>query len=123
MATLQVPYGNKGALSLALDDQNLVLDTDVSFPGEIKDLDKAILTTLDQPVAGPSFSDRLAHAERVIILTDNYARLTPAHIILPPILKKIKDAGKKAEILVANGLLREMTESELKRKFGEEIRS
>ena len=121
MATIQVPYGIKGTLSLAIDDQNLVLDTDVSFPGEIKDLEKAILAALDQPVAGPSFTDRLADAERILILTDNYARLTPAHIILPPILKKIKDAGKKAKILVANGLLREMTETELKRKFGEEI--
>jgi nickel-dependent lactate racemase len=123
MATIKVPYGNKGALSLAIDDQNLVLGTDVSFPGEIKDLDKAIITALDQPVDGPSFADRLADAERVLILTDNYARLTPARIILPPILKKIKDAGKKAEILVANGLLREMNETELKRKFGEEILS
>ena len=121
MATIQVPYGIKGTLSLAIDDQNLVLDTDVSFPGEIKVLEKAILAALDQPVAGPSFTDRLADAERILILTDNYARLTPAHIILPPILKKIKDAGKKAKILVANGLLREMTETELKRKFGEEI--
>ena len=121
MATIQVPYGIKGTLSLAIDDQNLVLDTDVSFPGEIENLDRAILTALDKPVAGPSFTDRLQDAERVIILTDNYARLTPAHIILPPILKKIKEAGKKVEILVANGLLREMTETELKRKFGEEI--
>mgnify|MGYP001824690874 CR=1 FL=1 len=121
MATIQVPYGIKGTLSLAIDGRNLVLDTDVSFPGEMKDMDRAILAALDQPVAGPSFTDRLAGVQRVIILTDNYARLTPAHIILPPILKKIKDAGKKVEILVANGLLREMTETELKRKFGEEI--
>ena len=121
MATIRVPYGIKGTLSLEIDDRNLVLDTDVSFPGEIKDLDRAILTALDQPVAGPSFSERLADAERVLILTDNYARLTPARIILPPILRKIKDAGKKVEILVANGLLREMTETELKRKFGQEI--
>ena len=121
MATIQVPYGIKGTLSLEIDDQNLVLDTDVSFSGEIKDLDKAILNALDKPVDGSSFSERLADAERVLILADNYARLTPAHLILPPILKKIKAAGKKAEILVANGLLREMTETELKRKFGEKI--
>jgi nickel-dependent lactate racemase len=54
---------------------------------------------------------------------DNWARLTPAHKILPPILKRIQDEGKEVEIMVANGLLREMTESELKRKFGDEILS
>jgi hypothetical protein len=58
MATIHVPYGINEALSLAVDDQNLALDTDVSFPGEIKNMDTAILTALDQPVAGPSFTDR-----------------------------------------------------------------
>jgi nickel-dependent lactate racemase len=47
--------------------------------------------------------------------------LTPAYKILPPILKRIREAGKEVEILVASGLLREMNEAELKRKFGEEI--
>ena len=123
MATIQVPYGNKGTLDVEIDDNNLVLDTDTKFPGEIENLDDAILAALDQPAAGPGFSERLAKAGKVIILMDNFARLTPAYKILPPILKKIKDAGKEVEILVASGLLREMTEAELKRKFGEEILS
>ena len=123
MATIKVPYGNKGTLKAEVEDHNLVLDTDVAFPGEIENLDEAILTALDQPTAGPGFSERLADADKVIILMDNFARLTPAYKILPPILKKIKDAGKEVEILVASGLLREMTEAELKRKFGEEILS
>jgi nickel-dependent lactate racemase len=121
MPTIQVPSGIKGTLSLEISDKNLVLDTHISFPSEIENLDRAILSALDQPVAGPNFSERLTNARKVIILTDNFARLTPAHKIVPPILKKIKDAGKEAEILVASGLLREMTETELKRKFGQEI--
>lgn len=121
MATIHVPYGVKGTLDFEIADRNLVLDTDVPFPGQMANLDQAILGALDNPVAGEPFSQRLERAQTVCILTDNFARLTPAQQILPPILQKIKQAGKKAEILVASGLLREMNETELKRKFGPDI--
>ena len=121
MPTLKIPYGSNGQLDLEVPKKNLVLDTDIPFPGEIENLEKAILDALDHPVAGVGFSERLKHARKVVILMDNFARLTPAYKILPPILKKIRDAGKHVEILVASGLLREMNDAELKRKFGEEI--
>jgi len=121
MKKLKIPYGVKGALEFEIDEKNLALDTDVVFPGEMDGLDSAVLKTLDNPVAGDPFSLRLEKANKVLILTDNFARLTPAHKILPPILKAIKEAGKEVEILVSSGLLREMNETELKRKFGKEI--
>jgi nickel-dependent lactate racemase len=121
MATLRVPYGIKGTLEMQVEDKNLVLNTERPFPDEIKDLDAAILHALDQPVAGDPFSARLEKARRVVILVDNFARLTPAFKLLPPILKKVKDAGREVEILVASGALRDMNEAELKRKLGDEI--
>lgn len=121
MATIHVPYGVKGKIDFEVPDHHLVLDTDVPFPDEMPDLEQRILDALDNPVAGPSFSERLKDARDVVILHDNFARLTPAWKILPPILKKIQDAGKKASILVASGLLREMNEAELQGKFGDEI--
>lgn len=121
MAVLRVPYGAKGTLQLEVEDRNLVLDTDVSFPEEIADLNRAILDALDNPVAGAPFSARLAEARRVVLLVDNFARLTPADRILPPILERIRSAGKEVEILIASGALREMNETELQRKLGREI--
>jgi nickel-dependent lactate racemase len=121
MTKISVPYGTKGSLELEIEDKNLSLSTDVPFPEEMENLDQAILQALDQPVAGAPFSERLKNAQKVVILTDNFARLTPAHKILPPILEKLKEAGKEVEILVASGLLREMNEAELERKFGREI--
>ncbi len=121
MATLHIPYGLKGTLDFQLEDRNLVLDTDLPFPREMPNLEGAILAALDNPVAGEPFSARLAGARRVLLLVDNFARLTPAHRLLPPILKRIREAGKEVEILVAGGALREMTETELQRKLGPEI--
>ena len=121
MALIRIPYGLERTLDQEIDDRNLVLNTDNPFPGEIPDLNRAVLEALDRPVAGEGFSERLDRAHRVLILIDNWARLTPAHKILPPILKRIRDQGKAVEILVANGLLTEMTETEIRRKLGDEI--
>ncbi|MGB9592788.1 MAG: lactate racemase domain-containing protein [Anaerolineae bacterium] len=121
MAVIHVPYGVKGTLDLEVPDKNLVLNTDVPFPGEMPNLSGAILAALENPVAGPPFSERLRKANRVVILVDNFARLTPAYKLLPPILEKIKQAGKYVEILIASGALREMSETELERKLGKEI--
>ncbi|MCF8041919.1 MAG: lactate racemase domain-containing protein [Desulfarculaceae bacterium] len=121
MANIRIPYGVKGVLDFDLTGENLALDTAKSFPGPLPDLGRAVMDALENPVAGPPFSQRLAQANTVCILVDNFARLTPAHKLLPPIMKAIADAGKKAEILVASGLLREMRHAELERKLGKEI--
>ncbi len=123
MPRIHVPYGTKRALEIEVPHSNMVLDTDIPFPGEIKDLPAAILAALEEPVAGLSFSARLEKARKIVILMDNFARVTPAYKILPPILDKIKRAGKPVEILVASGNLREMSETELNRKFGETVLS
>ena len=84
-----------------IEDRNLVLDADISFPREIKGLQDEILKTLDNPVAGPAFPERLSEARKIVILVDNFARLTQAFKILPPVLKKIRDAAKEMEILAS----------------------
>lgn len=121
MATIHLPYGAEGDLEFDIPDRNLILDTDVDFPGDIGDIHQAVLEALENPVEGASFSERLKSAEKVLILVDNWARLTPAHRILPPMLEAIRSRGNHVEIMVAHGLLRTMTESELERKFGPEI--
>ncbi|MCB2190049.1 MAG: DUF2088 domain-containing protein [Deltaproteobacteria bacterium] len=121
MAHIQVPYGVKGILDFDLPSESLVLDTAKKFPAPLAGLEQAVMNALENPIQGPPFSERLNQAQNVCILVDNFARLTPAHKLLPPILEAIAGAGKKAEILVASGLLREMNEAELERKLGKQI--
>ncbi len=120
MAEVKIPYGVK-TLSLNVPDKNLAIVFDPPFPSPISDLSSAILRALDEPVAGLPFSARLGRGKRVLILIDNFARLTPADKILPPILDKLRESRARIEILVASGGLREMNEAELTRKLGEEI--
>jgi len=120
MAMVQVPYGEE-KISLSIPKKNLTLVFDPLFPPPLPDLPAAIWQALEEPVAGPPFSAQVGRGKKVLILIDNFARLTPAHRLLPPIIKKLKKIGAAVEILVAGGALREMNETELKRKLGEEI--
>jgi len=120
MRGVKIPYG-ENKLSLKIPDRNLAVVFDPPFPPPLRDLPGKILRALDEPVAGPTFSERIGKRKNILILIDNFARLTPAHLILPPILQKLKKARARVEILVASGALREMNEAELRRKLGEEI--
>ena len=120
MREVEIPYGEK-KLSLKIPDRNLAVVFDPTFPPPLRDLPGEILRSLDEPVAGPPFSERIGRGKKVLILIDNFARLTPTHLILPAVLEKLKKAGARVEILVASGALREMTEAELRRKLGERI--
>lgn len=120
MGQVRIPYGEE-RLSLDVPDKNLAVVFDPSFPPPLKDLSSEIMRALEEPVAGPAFSKGLGRGKKVLLLIDNFARLTPAHRLLPPILEKISKAGARAEILVASGALREMDESELRTKLGREI--
>jgi len=120
MGEVKIPYGEKN-LSLKIPAKNLALVFDPPFPSPIKNISRDIIQALESPVSGPPFSKQIGKGKKVVILIDNFARLTPAFQILPPILEKIKKAGAQAEILVASGGLREMNEAELKRKLGVEI--
>lgn len=120
MATINIPYGNK-QLKLNIPNKNLILCLDQEFPKEIKDFDIQVKKSLENPVAGPPFSRYLGRNKKIVILIDNYARLTPAYKILPPVIKMIKGKGAMAEILIANGALREMNEIELIQKLGDNV--
>ena len=120
MGEVKIPYGEK-KLSLKIPDKNLAVVFNPPFPPALRDLSGEILRALDMPVAGPRFSDQIGKGKKVVILIDNFARLTPTHLILPPLLNKLKKVGARVEILVASGGLREMSEAELCRKLGEEI--
>jgi nickel-dependent lactate racemase len=120
MSEVKIPYGEK-QLSFEIPRKNLALVFDPPFPSPLRDLPGKITQALESPVSGPSFSRQLGKRGKVVILIDNFARLTPAGQILQPVLKTIEKAGAHAEILVASGGLREMNEAELKRKLGDEI--
>ena len=82
MGKVRIPYGEKDLL-FQIPDKNLALLFDPPFPSPIGDLPGEIRQALESPESGPSFSRQLGKGKKVILLIDNFARLTPASRILP----------------------------------------
>ncbi len=120
MPELRVPYG-KEVLRLEIPERNLVFTAEPRTPPPFPNPEAEVERALEEPIGTPPFRELLGRGRRVAFLVDNFARATPAYEILPPALTMVKEAGAKAEIIIAAGCLRPMTEGELELKLGGEI--
>jgi nickel-dependent lactate racemase len=61
--------------------------------------------------------------EKVVIIASDHTRPVPSKIIIPPMLREIREGNPDADItiLIATGCHRAMTDEEIVEKFGEEI--
>ena len=79
---------------------------------------------LRSPLGAPRLKDALHGDEKVLILLDDYTRMTPADEILPVMLDEIAMAGVRDEnisILIASGTHRRMTDQEKQAKCGKAV--
>jgi len=120
MTSVEIPYGID-RLNLRIDDSHQIALATPKSTRPVKELEKAVIRALERPTGCPSFRRLLSPGKKVALLVDNYARPTPAHAILPPILEIIHAAGAEPRIIVANGGLRATTDEELEAKLGKEI--
>jgi len=120
MTSVEIPYGSE-RLRLEVTDENQVSIAAPRPTRPIKNLEKAVIRSFERPLGCPSLKSLIKEGRKVALLVDNFARPTPAHAILPPILDAIKDAKAEPRIIVANGGLRATTEKELETKLGKEI--
>ena len=87
-------------------------------------VEEIISSALANPLGSPRLSDLAGPGQRVLILVDDYTRMTPANLILPPLLEELFIAGVREEditFLVSLGTHRPMTEAEMVKKLGKDI--
>lgn len=110
----------KDRLEIDLPAENL---TEIwpNEPKPIADIPSLVRQVLENPVAGPKFSELLNSGKSLAIITDNQFRATPTARILPTILKMVKDCGiKEIDIFTGNGKVFPMDDNQLKDKLGPE---
>lgn len=76
---------------------------------------------LAHPRGTPPLRELAAGRKKVLVVTDDVSRPTPVHILLPPLLRALKQAGvedSSIEFLMALGTHRFMTREEMSRKLG-----
>jgi nickel-dependent lactate racemase len=123
MTNVTIPFdGNP--LSFTVPDRNLadVLSPKPSTP--LSDLEGAISRALDAPIGQDPMENWVQPGDRVILVSDDNTRLTPADRIIPPLLERLNAAGvpdDRISCIMALGTHRYMTDAEMEAKVGERV--
>jgi nickel-dependent lactate racemase len=123
--SIQLAFGKQG-LRLELPDgfEYLVLDTKSAAP--LDDATAEIERALDNPTRYVPQRDLATGQKSAAISVCDITRPAPNRIVLPPVLRRLEQAGIPREgitILIATGLHRAATAGEIREIVGEEIAS
>lgn len=123
MTTVTIPFGGK-ALGFEVPAGNLaeILHPNPSSP--LKDLDAAIEAALAKPIGQPPIEQWVKASDRVLIVSDDNTRFTPADRMIPPLLRRLNRAGipdGRIGCVMALGTHRYMTAQEMEAKVGAEV--
>ncbi|AYO29672.1 nickel-dependent lactate racemase [Biomaibacter acetigenes] len=125
MSTVKLKYMSS-YVDVDIPDKNLyaVLNPE-DLPGVI-DPFREVREALDKPIESIPLKEMAKSKKNVVILASDITRPSPSHILVPPIVEELKEAGVEySDITVVFGLgyHRQHTEEEKKKLVGEEVYS
>ena len=124
MKTVTFPYG-KGTMSHSFDDSQLigVLTSSIEEYKPTNTPQELVAQAMAAPVGSPRLCELARGKKKVVIIASDHTRPVPSKVIIPPMLREIREGNPDAEItiLIATGGHRGTTKDELISKFGEEI--
>jgi nickel-dependent lactate racemase len=123
MIRISLPYG-KRSLIANLPTRNLMQIVRSKRITEIRNLEHAITSALQNPLGSARLGQLARKGSKVAIVIDDATRPTPTRIVLRPILKELHEAGvrdKDITIVIATGLHRKATAEEKVQMIGREI--
>ena len=120
---VELAFGRTGLkLELPDDLQYRVLEARSATP--LPDAAKALEEALDSPVEAPPLVELARGRKSAAISVCDITRPAPNSTVLPPVLRRLEEAGVPRDgitILIATGLHRGATESEIREIVGAEI--
>lgn len=120
------PYG-KQTLSLDIPDSRLqgVLVSNLHHYAPAADPDTLVEQALANPIGSAPLSELAKGKRKVVLIASDHTRPVPSKVIIPPMLRQIRQGNPDADItiLISTGCHRTTTKEELIAKFGEEIYS
>jgi len=120
---IEIPYGEK-KVEFELDKKRLlsIMTPLETIPSENPILE--IEKVLKNPVDAPSIEELSPKGKTIAIAVDDVTRTTPTHLLLPSMLSLLQKAGAERnniKIIIGLGTHREMTNQEMRDKYGAEI--
>ena len=124
MKTYDIPYGD-GALNVAIGSKNLkaVLAPDTKAGTSPTSEEQIVRRALETPIGQRRLCELARGKKRVTVITSDHTRPVPSRLTLPILLNEIRSGNPDVEItiLIATGLHRSPTQTEMQRMFGEAI--
>jgi len=125
MPIITVPFETAEETGVTLDlevpDGNLVQSFVPDEPPKLPDVSSAAAYAVEHPLGSKPLSKLLRPGARVVIITENQFRAAPANLVLPPLLKAIKEAGAQASIAIGNGKVPGLSPQEIEHKLGKDV--
>jgi len=120
---IKLRYGND-SFAVSVPSKNLMdVITPEDLPGVTDELAE-VKRALKEPIGSESLKVIAQGKENVVILCSDVTRPSPSHILVPPILDELNEAGisdDKITIVFGLGNHRSQTEEEMKRLVGEAV--
>ena len=123
MKRITIPFEGK-PLTFGVSEDNLAEVLSSHKAASVEDLERAVSEALANPLGQQPLQEWIKPRDRILILSDDNTRFTPANRLLPPLIKTLHEAGVPNEgisIIMALGTHRPMTEQEMVEKVGPEI--
>ncbi|NLI52709.1 MAG: nickel-dependent lactate racemase [Clostridiales bacterium] len=113
-----------GTQKLTVPDENLVC---VLLPNPVSHQltgQEEVVRALQHPIGAPRLKQIVRPGEKIVIVTSDVTRPLPSHLVLPPLLDELCDAGVSQEditVVFALGSHRKQTPEEMKKLVGERV--
>jgi len=122
--TVLFPYGKEN-IEYSFKDEELlgVLESPINSYDPKKSGADLVKEAMKKPVLSPRLCELAKGKKNVVIIASDHTRPVPSKLIIPNMLKEIREGSPDAKItiLIATGCHRGTTKDELVGKFGKEI--
>lgn len=124
MKEFNLPYG-QSSISLCVPQERIkdVLTSRIEEYTPEAEPQELILRAMEHPIGTPRLRELARGRKKVVLIASDHTRPVPSRLIVPPMLKEIREGNPDAEItiLIATGCHRGTLPEELREKFGDEI--
>ena len=124
MHVFEIPYGQT-SVTFQLPATAQVQTVKAQTPPELTmSQELLLLEALDDPLGSRSLESMVKRGQTVAVIISDNTRPCPSHLMLPPLLERLQEAGVDLQditIIAALGLHRKMTETELRQAVGDAV--
>ena len=123
MKEILFPYGKEEISYTFGDELSALLEPKINEYVPEADGAELVRRAMDAPITSPRLSELARGKKKVVIIASDHTRPVPSKLIIPPMLREIREGNPDADItiLIATGCHRGTTKDELVAKFGEDI--